>query len=442
MSQQELELPKGWVETKLNDIAIRLQAGGTPSTKQSAYYENGKIPFVKIDDITDTNTKYLETTKIKITKEGLNNSSAWLVPENSILYSMYASYGLPIINKIKVATNQAIIVYEPPKELISLDFIYYFLKFMGPFSTTKGTTQKNLNAGIVKNYQVLLPPLNEQKRIVSKINQLFSYINSIEQSMKYTKQQLGGYRYSYNNWIFHGDFKEKFGFSSNWEEKPLGKMFKIIGGGTPDTTKPEYWNGDVPWVTSADIHGIKNILPRRTVTKLGIDNSATHKIPTNSILVVTRVGLGKLAITNSPVCINQDVQAILIDSKAVLPLYVLNYLSQTIQIFRFRNQGTTISGVTKKQLFDIPFFLPSIDEQKKIIEHMELVETKITNSQNIVNSTLQNIKNLKISIFKKAFEGKLVSQDPNDEPASVLLEKIKSTKESQLTKKRITKNVK
>ena len=66
MSQQELELPKGWVETKLNDIAIRLQAGGTPSTKQSAYYENGKIPFVKIDDITDTNTKYLETTKIKI----------------------------------------------------------------------------------------------------------------------------------------------------------------------------------------------------------------------------------------------------------------------------------------------------------------------------------------------------------------------------------------
>ena len=311
---------------------------------------------------------------------------------------------------------------------------------MGPFSTTKGTTQKNLNAGIVKNYQVLLPPLNEQKRIVSKINQLFSYINSIEQSMKYTKQQLGGYRYSYNNWIFHGDFKEKFGFSSNWEEKPLGKMFKIIGGGTPDTTKPEYWNGDVPWVTSADIHGIKNILPRRTVTKLGIDNSATHKIPTNSILVVTRVGLGKLAITNSPVCINQDVQAILIDSKAVLPLYVLNYLSQTIQIFRFRNQGTTISGVTKKQLFDIPFFLPSIDEQKKIIEHMELVETKITNSQNIVNSTLQNIKNLKISIFKKAFEGKLVSQDPNDEPASVLLEKIKSTKESQLTKKRITKN--
>ena len=86
MTQQELELPKGWVETKLDDIATRLQAGGTPSTKKPAYYQNGTIPFVKIDDITDSDTKYLETTKIKITKQGLDDSSAWLVPENSLLY--------------------------------------------------------------------------------------------------------------------------------------------------------------------------------------------------------------------------------------------------------------------------------------------------------------------------------------------------------------------
>ena len=69
MTQQELELPKGWVETKLEDIAIQLQSGGTPSTKKPEYYKNGTIPFVKIDDITDSNTKYLETTKIKITKQ-------------------------------------------------------------------------------------------------------------------------------------------------------------------------------------------------------------------------------------------------------------------------------------------------------------------------------------------------------------------------------------
>ena len=173
-------LPKGWVETKLEDIAIHLQAGGTPSTKKPEYYKNGTIPFVKIDDITDSNTRYLETTKIKITEQGLENSAAWIIPENSILYTMYASYGIPIINKIKVATSQAMIVYRPPKDLISLDFVYYFLKFMKPFVVTRGTTQRNLNAGIVKNLRVLLPPLNEQKRITSKIEELFSKIDYIK----------------------------------------------------------------------------------------------------------------------------------------------------------------------------------------------------------------------------------------------------------------------
>ena len=190
MTQQKLVLPKGWVETKLEDIAIHLQAGGTPSTKKPEYYKNGTIPFVKIDDITDSNTRYLETTKIKITEQGLENSAAWIIPENSILYTMYASYGIPIINKIKVATSQAIIAYLPPKDLISLDFVYYFLKFMKSFVIPKGTTQKNLNAGIVKNIRVLLPPLNEQKRIVSKIEELFSHIDYIKSLTPITGNKL------------------------------------------------------------------------------------------------------------------------------------------------------------------------------------------------------------------------------------------------------------
>ena len=103
-------------------------------------------------------------------------------------------------------------------------------------------------------------------------------------------------------------------------------------------------------------------------------------------------------------------------------------LSQTIQIFRFRNQGTTISGVTKKQLSDIPFFLPSLDEQVRIIEYMEMAEARIQNSQSIVNSTLETLEIIRLSVLKRAFQGKLVPQDPNDEPTSVLLERIKKQK--------------
>ena len=84
--------------------------------------------------------------------------------------------------------------------------------------------------------------------------------------------------------------------------------------------------------------------------------------------------------------------------------------------------------MTKKQLSDIPFFLPSLDEQGRIIEYMEMAEARIQNSQRIVNSTLQTLETMRMSVLKQAFEGKLVPQDPNDEPASVLLERIKKEK--------------
>jgi len=121
------QIPDSWVWTSLLEISKELRAGGTPSTKVKEYYENGTIPFVKIKDMVNSG-KYLHDTTTKITSEGLNDSSAWLVPENSILYSMYASYGEVAINKTRVATSQAIIVHVPLEDLLVLDYVYYYLK--------------------------------------------------------------------------------------------------------------------------------------------------------------------------------------------------------------------------------------------------------------------------------------------------------------------------
>jgi type I restriction enzyme S subunit len=80
----------------------------------------------------------------------------------------------------------------------------------------------------------------------------------------------------------------------------VGDILDIIGGGTPSTKVPEYWKGNIPWITSADIHGIKDIRPRKQISKKGVENPATNIVPKNSIIVVTRVGvgLGKVALTN------------------------------------------------------------------------------------------------------------------------------------------------
>jgi type I restriction enzyme S subunit len=100
-------------------------------------------------------------------------------------------------------------------------------------------------------------------------------------------------------------FKE---FSGEWEEKKLGDIGKIIGGGTPETSKSEYWNGDIPWVSSSDIfeENIQHISVTRYINEKAIKNSATKLIPKNSILFVSRVGVGKLAVSKLDLCTSQD----------------------------------------------------------------------------------------------------------------------------------------
>lgn len=165
-------LPQGWRWAKLREVALTLKAGGTPSRSVSDYW-GGEIPFVKIEDITASNG-WLMATQERINEAGLRNSSAWLVPGNSVLLTMYASVGVVAINAIPVATNQAIIALVPKREMVSEKFLYYALKYLGKYfaASTLQTTQKNINKRIVEEFAVPLPSPSEQTRIVTQLERL------------------------------------------------------------------------------------------------------------------------------------------------------------------------------------------------------------------------------------------------------------------------------
>ena len=112
-----------WVEKKFSDLYRYASEGGTPDTNNMRFYANGDVPFVKIED---TETKYIESCNSFITSEGINNSSAWIVPVNSIIYTNGATIGNVSINKIPVATKQGILGIIP-SSIINLEFMYYLL---------------------------------------------------------------------------------------------------------------------------------------------------------------------------------------------------------------------------------------------------------------------------------------------------------------------------
>jgi type I restriction enzyme S subunit len=117
------ESPIGWRIAKFSDICIKIKSGGTPLTSRKEYYNNGNIPFAKIEDITKAK-KYLNSTQIKITEKGLNNSNAWIIPTNSLLLAIYGSLGAVAINKVPISTNQAILGIILNDREADTEFIY------------------------------------------------------------------------------------------------------------------------------------------------------------------------------------------------------------------------------------------------------------------------------------------------------------------------------
>lgn len=130
-------------------------------------YYDGTIPFLSISDISSQN-KYIKYTEKCISEEGLKNSSTWLVPKNSIILSMYASYGLPCINKIELATSQAMysMIF---KDDIDVEFIYYYLYYLQQINyydrLVSTGTQSNLNAEKVNKIKIYCPNYDIQKNI-------------------------------------------------------------------------------------------------------------------------------------------------------------------------------------------------------------------------------------------------------------------------------------
>jgi len=217
---------------------------------------------------------------------------------------------------------------------------------------------------------------------------------------------------------------------AGWVWTNVGGLFNILSGGTPSTSIEDYWNGSIPWITSADIIDLKVIKPRKCINQEAIKNSATKLVPKGSIIVVTRVGLGKIALTVDDICFSQDCQGLISKNNHIYQDYILYYLSEAVKIFKYENRGTTIAGVTKKQLSELSIPLPPLPEQHRIVAKIEELFTKLDAGFEALKKVKAQVKRYRQAVLKYAFEGKLTEEwrgahKDKLEPASVLLERIK-----------------
>ena len=200
---------------------------------------------------------------------------------------------------------------------------------------------------------------------------------------------------------------EKCDAPVGWALSTIGSVYQVVGGGTPSTKNQDYWQGAIPWITSADINGIRDVSISRHISESAVENSATNKVPPQTLLVVTRVGLGKIAISETDICFSQDLQGLIAPPELISPEFALYYLSFALQTLKYEGRGTTISGITKKQLRDTSLPLPPRNEQNRIVAKIEELFSELDKGLESLNAAREQINVYRQAVLKHAFEGKL-----------------------------------
>ena len=223
----------------------------------------------------------------------------------------------------------------------------------------------------------------------------------------------------------------------DWEVVKLGKIGDLIGGGTPSTKNEEFWNGNIPWISSSDLNenNIYDISISRFINEQAIKNSATKLIPNKSILIVSRVGVGKIAINNKPLCTSQDFQSLILkkDNHIFLAYKIKNEIQKLIAC----NQGTSIKGFVKEDLSNLQIPLPPLKEQEKIAEILTTWDEAITKQTELLEAKELQKK----ALMQKLLSGEVRFDGFSDKWKEVRIDKLFDFKKGQeLSKEKLEKN--
>jgi type I restriction enzyme, S subunit len=379
------EIPQEWSVISLREIALNFLSGGTPSTSNLAYWE-GEIPWIRSAWITN---KYVYAGERFITKLGLENSSAKVIPKDNVIVATRVSLGNIAINKIDIAINQDLTGIIIDRSKISPEYLYWVLfkhkqriKLLSQGSTIPGITRDDLLV-----FSIPYPPIREQNRIASILSNIEELIQKTDQIIKQTQRLknglmqklltkgIGHKKFRNINWYF-GKFKQ---IPDSWNYMLLDNVAKRGTGHTPDAKKSDYYNGGIKWVSLADSNCLDNLYISETtkeISQLGIENSSAVIHSAGTVIMSRDAGVGKSAIIKSEMAVSQHF--VTWNCKQNLDNHYLYYLLQSWKpLFESVAIGTTIKTI------GLPFFkklqipLPPLSEQIRIAAILKNIDFSI-----------------------------------------------------------------
>jgi type I restriction enzyme, S subunit len=297
-------------------------------------------------------------------------------------------------------------ILRPDRKILNSNYLYFYLS-SNLFQNLKdqkahGATQKAINNEDLNRYfEIPLPPLSEQKKIVAKVEKLFGKIKEAERLRAEAKTAAENLLSA----ELHKIFSE--GKKKSWQEKELGEVCEVVGGGTPSTSQSEYWGGKYAWVTPKDLGKLDTVeigKTNKTITIEGLKNSSAKLLPVGSVILSSRAPIGYVAINNVEMATNQGCRSFVCGNK-IYNRFLYYFLDHNTELLRLHGSGSTFSEISGSKLKKIKIPLPFVAEQKKIVVRLDALTAKARELKILQSQTAENLKELKQSILQKSFKG-------------------------------------
>ena len=266
--------------------------------------------------------------------------------------------------------------------------------------TAKGTSQKVLSITDLKKITVTIPTLPEQEKIADFLSNYDRMIDVQSQRVEAMKTRKKGLLQK----IFSQEIRFKNDNGQNypeWEKKTVGSLANnIVGGGTPSTKNPAFYAGEIPWISSSDLveDKINYLNMTRFITQDAINRSATKLIPAQSVMIVCRVGVGKVAVNELPLCTSQDFMNLIVKEENS-PVFI-GYLLMNLMVKRRNSvQGTAIKGIPSAEIKKFKVLVPALPEQQKIADFLTTVDAQI----DVEEKRLEIMKTIKKGLLQQMF---------------------------------------
>ena len=312
------------------------------------------------------------------------------------------SFGKPYIMGIDGCIHDGWLLIRNTYGVFDLTFLCHLLgtpQMLSQYrSLAAGSTVNNLNKELVGNTVVTIPSITEQRVLGDYLEQLDTLITLHQR--KYEK--LVNIKKSMLDKMFPPNgasvpeirFK---GFTDPWEQRKLGDVADIVGGGTPSTNNPNYWDGDIDWYAPAEIAGqIYFDSSQRKITEQGYENSSAKMLPPGTVLFTSRAGIGKTAILSKKGCTNQGFQSIVPHNDELDSYFVFSRTDELKQYGELVGAGSTFVEVSGKQMAAMNLKMPTtIEEQQTIGRFFKRLDTLITLHQREHIKPILEVKRVK-----------------------------------------------